>query len=82
MDQMDLRVKCYTIIRIGRRCSYRIFPRHVLYAVRVNLPTVPHKMVRCIFSNLIPVQRGEKDAAKIEKRLTALLAASSGGRRS
>jgi len=49
-----------------------------LFRVRVDSPTVPHKTVQCIFSNLIPVRRGEKDAAKIEKRLTALLAASSG----
>jgi hypothetical protein len=50
------------------------------FRVRVDSPTVPHKTVQCIFSNLIPVRRGEKDAAKIEKRLTALLAASSGRR--
>jgi hypothetical protein len=48
------------------------------FRVRVDAPTFPHKMVLCIFSNLIPLRRGEKDAAKIEKRLTALLAASSG----
>ena len=51
------------------------------FRVRVDSPAVPHKKVQCIFSNLIPpVRRGEKDAAEIEKRLTALLAASSGFR--
>ena len=48
------------------------------FRVRVDSPTVPHKKVQCVFSNLIPVRPGEKDAAHLEKRLTALLAASSG----
>ena len=48
------------------------------FRVRVDSPTVPHKKVQCVFSNLIPVRPGEKDAAHLEERLAALLAASSG----
>ena len=37
------------------------------FRVRVDSPTVPHKMVICTFSNLIPVRRGPEPGAKVKK---------------